>query len=152
VPNPDRPFLGPHLTRRADGGLEIGPGARLAWSRSGRGFRAREALAQVGAPGVLGMAAGLARRRTGESWRASGARGLGAAARTLVPTLGVIDLADRRTGVRACAVRRDGTIADEFLMVDGPRAVHIIGLPATASTAALALADAAIDRLGRILE
>jgi L-2-hydroxyglutarate oxidase LhgO len=152
VPNPDRPFLGPHIARRADGGLEVGPNARLAWSRAGRGFDGREAIGRAVSPAFLGLSARLSRKRTGEAWRADGTKGFGAALRAVVPSLGAIDLADRRRGVRAIALQRDGSIVDDFLMVDGRRSVHVIAVPASGATAALALADAAIDRLGRVLE
>ena len=35
VPNPSRPFLGVHLTRKLDGGFTVGPNAVLAFKREG---------------------------------------------------------------------------------------------------------------------
>ncbi|MCZ9337978.1 L-2-hydroxyglutarate oxidase, partial [Streptomyces sp. TRM76130] len=40
-------------------------------------------------------------------------------------------------GVRAQAVLPDGTLADDFLIRETPRAVHVLNAPSPAATAAL---------------
>ena len=152
VPTPGFPFLGPHLTRKADGSVEAGPNALLTWSRAGHGVGIGEALARLTTPGLPALSARVALRSSGASWRARGRRGYARALRRLVPTLSAADLTDHRFGVRAHAVARDGSLIDDFLMIDHARSVHIMSAPSPAATASLALADAAIDRAVRVLD
>ena len=44
-------------------------------------------------------------------------------------------------GVRAQAVRRDGTLVDDFLVQTAPRQVHVLNAPSPAATASLEIAD-----------
>ena len=152
VPCAHFPFLGPHLTRKADGSVEAGPNARLTWCRAGRGLDIRETLSRLGTPGFPALAARMAIPRSGESWRARGKKGYARALRRLVPAISAKDFTDHRFGVRAHAVGRDGSLIDDFLMVDHARSVHVMNAPSPAATASLALADAAIDRLARVLD
>ncbi len=47
------------------------------------------------------------------------------------------DLVPTAAGVRAQAVLRDGTLVDDFLIREGPRAVHVLNAPSPAATASL---------------
>ncbi|MEK8171970.1 FAD-dependent oxidoreductase [Streptomyces sp. M19] len=139
VPDPAFPFLGVHLTRGVDGGVHIGPNAVPALARR----------ATAGAPSARGTWPGPSRTRargarpatTGGTGRAScGApvqgrlHGGGAAA----AARGDAGRPDTRPGGRACqAVLRDGTLADDFLIRQSPRVVHVLNAPSPAATASL---------------
>jgi len=150
IPKPDLPFLGPHLTRKSDGSLEAGPNAILQWSREGPGFRFGSAFSQLRSPGVLAMAVRSA--GVGHPWRVRSKKAFASALRRMVPEISASDLGERRFGVRAHAVGRDGALVEDFLFLDQPRIVHVLNAPSPAATACLALADAAVDRLARSMD
>ncbi len=57
--------------------------------------------------------------------------------RQLLPAVREEDLVPTAAGVRAQAVLRDGTLADDFLIQEAPRAVHVLNAPSPAATASL---------------
>ncbi|QZA32698.1 L-2-hydroxyglutarate oxidase [Hydrogenibacillus sp. N12] len=158
VPDPRLPFLGVHFTRGVDGAVHVGPNAVLAWAREGydrRAFDFKEAVDRLKGPDFWRMAwryRGLGRETMLRSW--SRERFL-REARTLVPALGAEDLVPGGAGVRAQAVRRDGTLEDDFVLLETGRIVHVLNAPSPAATAALAIGEALavkIDRATRIGE
>ncbi|MDQ2781632.1 MAG: L-2-hydroxyglutarate oxidase, partial [Actinomycetota bacterium] len=58
----------------------------------------------------------------------------------LVPGITAEDLVPAPAGVRAQAVRRDGTLVDDFLVRHTHRQVHVLNAPSPAATASLEIA------------
>jgi L-2-hydroxyglutarate oxidase LhgO len=151
VPDPDLPFLGVHLTPTVDGQLLAGPNAALALSREGyRGGQWTLAeLAQMALfPGTVGLARryGMyAAREWLKSW--SPAEFL-EAVRRLWPVVEERDLVGRTSGVRAQAVRPDGSLEDDFVLVPGTRSLHVLNAPSPAATAAFAIAEHVTNEAG----
>jgi len=151
VPDADVPFLGVHLTPTVDGELLAGPNAALALSREG--YRSGEwTLAQLVRmatfPGTVGLAERYGTYAVHEwfkSWSRSEFLG---AVRKLWPAVEEGDLVGRTAGVRAQAVRRDGSLEDDFVLVPGPRALHVLNAPSPAATAAFAIAEHIVDAVG----
>ncbi|MGB7818888.1 MAG: L-2-hydroxyglutarate oxidase, partial [Ornithinibacter sp.] len=143
VPDPSLPFLGVHLTRGVDGHVHAGPNAVPALAREG--YRWRD-VSPRDLAGVLGYAGSwrLTRRqaRTGlaEVARSLSQRRFTDSVRRLVPALTGQDLVPAPAGVRAQAVRRDGTLVDDFLVERSERVVHLLNAPSPAATASLAIA------------
>lgn len=142
VPDPRLPFLGVHLTRGLDGGVHAGPGAVLALAREG--YRRRDVdLGDVAAivswPGLWRLAVAHRRTAVAEVARSASRRAFAAAARRLVPDLRAEDLGAWSSGVRAQAVRRDGTLVDDFVIERTDRTVHVVNAPSPAATASLAI-------------
>jgi L-2-hydroxyglutarate oxidase len=142
VPDPRFPFLGVHLTRGLDGRVHAGPNAVPALAREG--YRRRDVdRATVLALATDGATRRLARRywRTGaeELWRSWSRRRLARALQRLVPDLRAEDLRPSGAGVRAQAVRPDGSLVDDFAFAETPRAIHVLNAPSPAATAALAI-------------
>jgi L-2-hydroxyglutarate oxidase len=140
VPDPAFPFLGVHLTRGIDGDVHIGPNAVPALAREGYSWgvvRPREAGATVAWPGVWRMARRHWRYGAGELRRSVSKGAFGVAVRRLLPAVTADDLVPAAAGVRAQAVLRDGTLVDDFLIREGPRAVHVLNAPSPAATASL---------------
>lgn len=143
VPDPAFPFLGVHLTRTVDGGVHVGPNAVLAASREGYTWHdvelgdLRESLSWPGmwrlagrhlVPGAREVVRSLSRRQFARS------------AARLVPGITAEDLVPAPAGVRAQAVRRDGTLVDDFLVRHTHRQVHVLNAPSPAATASLEIA------------
>ncbi|XUL89777.1 L-2-hydroxyglutarate oxidase [Streptomyces galilaeus] len=140
VPDPAFPFLGVHLTRGIDGSVHVGPNAVPALAREGYGWgvvRPREIATTAAWPGVWRMARQHWRYGAGELRRSLSKSAFTSAVQRLLPAVTPDDLTPSSAGVRAQAVLRDGTLVDDFLIKEGPRAVHVLNAPSPAATASL---------------
>ncbi|WP_308114683.1 L-2-hydroxyglutarate oxidase [Streptomyces sp. ISL-12] len=140
VPDPAFPFLGVHLTRGIDGSVHLGPNAVPALAREGYGWgtvRPRELAATLAWPGSWHIARRHWRYGAGELHRSLSKAAFTTAVRRLLPAVTEDDLVPAPAGVRAQAVLPDGTLADDFLIRETPRAVHVLNAPSPAATAAL---------------
>ncbi|MEV0912406.1 L-2-hydroxyglutarate oxidase [Streptomyces hokutonensis] len=140
VPDPAFPFLGVHLTRGIDGSVHVGPNAVPALAREGYGWgvvRPREIATTAAWPGVWRMARQHWRYGVGELRRSVSKSAFTSAVQRLLPAVTPDDLTPSAAGVRAQAVLRDGTLVDDFLIKEGPRAVHVLNAPSPAATASL---------------
>ncbi len=143
VPDPELPFLGVHLTRGVDGHVHAGPNAVLALAREGYRWRdvdVRDLGGTLAHPGFWRLARRQARTGAREVARSLSARRFGDGLRRLVPELRDEDLLPAAAGVRAQAVRHDGTLVDDFLVERSGRCVHVLNAPSPAATAALEIA------------
>jgi L-2-hydroxyglutarate oxidase len=125
------------------GGVHAGPNAVLALRREGYTWRDVD-LGELAtrcrgpASGGSGQARGAGRREVVRSLsRTAFARSLA----RLVPGIEARDLTPAPAGVRAQALRRDGSLVDDFLVQTGPRQVHVLNAPSPAATASLEIAD-----------
>ncbi|MFG2333675.1 L-2-hydroxyglutarate oxidase [Streptomyces sp. NPDC048604] len=140
VPDPAFPFLGVHLTRGVDGGVHVGPNAVPALAREGYGWttvRPGELAATLAWPGAWQIARQHWRYGAGELRRSLSKRAFAEAVRRMLPSVEESDLRPAPAGVRAQAVLRDGTLADDFLIKESPRTVHVLNAPSPAATASL---------------
>ncbi|GGV75762.1 hydroxyglutarate oxidase [Streptomyces griseoloalbus] len=140
VPDPAFPFLGVHLTRGIDGGVHVGPNAVPALAREGYDWhtvRPRELGATLAWPGSWQLARRHWRYGGGELRRSLSRAAFARAVRRLLPAVREEDLVPAAAGVRAQAVLRDGTLVDDFLIQQTPRAVHVLNAPSPAATASL---------------
>jgi L-2-hydroxyglutarate oxidase LhgO len=70
----------------------------------------------------------------------------------LLPELRAEDLIPGGSGVRAQALRRDGTLVDDFQFVPSGKMLHVLNVPSPAATASLVIGrtivNTAADGLG----
>ena len=140
VPDPAFPFLGVHFTRRIGGGVECGPNAVLALAREGYtkgSVNLRDLWETLTYGGFLRLARKHWRTGAGEMWRSLSKRAFTRALRRLLPEVEERDLVPAPAGVRAQAVAPDGSMVDDFLIVEDDRAVHVNNAPSPAATASL---------------
>lgn len=149
VPDPDLPFLGVHFTKMIDGSVHAGPNAVFAFAREGyrwRDISPRDTWDAISYPGFLRMA----RRNLGngahEMARSWSRRLFAASLATLVPAVRREDIVPSGSGVRAQAIRPDGSLADDFIIQYAPRQVHVLNAPSPAATASLEIAAAIIEQ------
>lgn len=143
LPDPELPFLGVHLTRGIDGQVHAGPNAVLALAREGYDWGrvdARDLAGTLGYPGFWRLARRQARSGTAEMVRSLSHRRFADSVRRLVPEISDADLVPAPAGVRAQAVRRDGSLVDDFLVERHGRVVHLLNAPSPAATASLEIA------------
>jgi (S)-2-hydroxyglutarate dehydrogenase len=144
VPDPRFPFLGVHLTRGVDGGVHAGPNAVLAFQREGyrRWSSSPSELADLARfRGTWALARRYWRTGVGEYTRSLSRRAFVDALQRLVPEVRAADLVPAAPGVRAQAVGRDGALLDDFVISEGPRAVHVLNAPSPAATASLPIGN-----------
>ncbi len=154
VPDPALPFLGVHLTRRHDGEVWAGPNAVLALAREGyrrRDVSPRDAAQTLRSPGFRGLARRYWRLGAQEAWRDVSKAAFLRDLRRYVPTLSADDLVFGPSGVRAQAVDPDGSLVDDFRLIEDEAVLHVVNAPSPAATASLAiggiLASRALERL-----
>jgi (S)-2-hydroxyglutarate dehydrogenase len=158
VPDPAFPFLGVHATRGLDGHVHAGPNAVLALAKEGYSWGAvhpRELLATLAWPGTLRVARRHWRYGLGEVHRSLSRAAMVRQVQRLLPDVRAEDLSPAGAGVRAQAVRRDGTLVDDFLFAEqggvdgtGPGSVlHVLNAPSPAATAALPIGREILRRL-----
>lgn len=143
VPNPKFPFLGVHLTKMIGGGVHAGPNAVLAFSREGYTFRSiipRELWLTLSFPGFAHLASKNMGTGLREIARSASKRMFARDLSRLVPGIHAKDLIQSPAGVRAQAIRPDGTLADDFIIHRTQNQVHILNAPSPAATASLAIA------------
>ena len=150
VPDPSFPFLGVHFTRMIDGGVECGPNAVLALSRSGYSWsnlKLADLFSTLAYSGFRRLASKHWRTGMGEIHRSLSKNAFVAALQHLIPSIKASDLKRGRAGVRAQAVSKEGNLLDDFCIRQTDRGVHVLNAPSPAATASLAIAQRIVDFL-----
>ncbi len=70
-----------------------------------------------------------------------------AEAQRYVPDIGPADVARTRSGVRAQAVDRDGSLVDDFRITTSDGITCVRNAPSPAATSSLAIAEYVVDRM-----
>lgn len=151
VPDPSLPFLGVHLTRMIDGSVHAGPNAVLALKREGYRWRdvdLGDAVDALGYPGFLRMASRNLETGVREVARSVSRSAFAASLARLVPRIEAADIVRAGSGVRAQAVRRDGSLADDFVIQRAGHQLHVLNAPSPAATSALEIAAHLVAETG----
>jgi L-2-hydroxyglutarate oxidase LhgO len=155
VPDPQFPFLGVHFTRNIKGHVEAGPNAVMALRREGyrkRDFSLGESLGNLAYPGFWKMAMKYWKIGLGEVYRSYSRRVFLRDLQRLIPEIQNSDLDSGGSGVRAQAVARDGSLLDDFSIIQGRDAIHVLNAPSPGATSSLAIgehiAGLAMDNFG----
>lgn len=150
VPDPNFPFLGVHFTRMHDGSVECGPNAVFAFKREGysrTSFDWRDSWDSLQFEGTWKLFRRHWKYGLGEYQRAFSRAAFLKALQALMPGLEDRDLIPGRSGVRAQALQPDGSLVDDFVLVNGATGVHVVNAPSPAATASLSIADRIVERL-----
>jgi L-2-hydroxyglutarate oxidase len=150
VPDPKFPFLGVHFTRLIGGGIEAGPNAVLAFAREAyrkTQWNARDLAEALSFPGLWKFLARHPRMAWDEGLRSLSKKLFCRSLQRLVPELREADLAPGGAGVRAQAISSDGELVQDFRLVPGPRALHVVNAPSPAATASLAIGCEIVQRI-----
>jgi L-2-hydroxyglutarate oxidase len=143
VPDPDLPFLGVHLTRMIDGSVHAGPNAVMALAREGyrwSDINVRDTSSTLVYPGFLRLASRNVATGAKEILRSFSKSLFASSLARLVPEVTTADIVRAGSGVRAQAILRDGTLADDFIIQRAPRQVHVLNAPSPAATSSLEIA------------
>src|SRR5262249_43197466 len=124
VPDPQFPFLGVHLTRMIDSSVHAGPNAVLALAREGYTWgriRPRDLAEVAGYRGLWRWARKPLRYGLTEVRRSLSRKRFAASLARLVPDVTEADIVRSGAGVRAQAIAPDGSLIDDFLIVQARR-------------------------------
>jgi len=150
VPDPKFPFLGVHFTRLISGGVEAGPNAVLAFAREAyckTQWNARDLVEALSFPGLWKFLARHPRMAWDEGLRSMSRKLFCCSLQRLVPDLREADLAPGGAGVRAQAISSEGELVQDFRLVSGSRALHVVNAPSPAATASLAIGREVMQRI-----
>jgi len=157
VPDPRFPFLGVHFTRRIHGGVDAGPNAVLAFKREGyraNDFDLDDTVGMVLYSGFRRMALKYWRKGAGEFYRSFSKRAFVKDLQELIPEIREEDLVRGGAGVRAQALRPDGSMVDDFQFSGSGNQLHVYNVPSPAATASLpigrTIAQMAQERFGLV--
>lgn len=142
VPDPAFPFLGVHFTRMINGGVEAGPNAVLAFGREA--YRKTDLVWEdlretLSWPGFRVVARKYWRTGLDEFYRSWSKQAFVRALRRLIPEITGSDLVPGGAGIRAQACHRDGSLVDDFFILEDGNVVHVCNAPSPAATASLAI-------------
>src|SRR5699024_5498970 len=117
VPNPVLPFLGVHFTNMIGGGVDVGPNAVLGFRKEAYrklGFHFEETKAILTFPGLYRMGLKNIKEAAGEYYRSFNKKAFVKEAKKLVPLLKEEDIEPMEAGVRAQAMKPDGSMLGDF--------------------------------------
>ena len=150
VPDPALPFLGVHLTKMIDGSVTVGPSALQGWKREGYGlfnFNIRDIWEQLTFRGFWHISyrflwTGLKEIRNA-LWKPSYLK----LVHKYCPSIRRDELQPYPVGVRAMAVRSDGTMISDFLFAETDRSLHVCNAPSPAATSAFPIGNYICDKI-----
>ncbi len=140
VPNPELPFLGVHFTNMIGGGVDVGPNAVLGFKKEAYkkiGFDKSETLEILTFPGLYRMGLKNVKEAIGEYYRSFNKKAFVKAAQKLIPLIKANDITPMEAGVRAQAMKPDGTLLDDFHFEENDRSIHVLNAPSPAATCSI---------------
>ena len=150
VPDPSLPFLGVHLTLMMDGGVTIGPNAVLGFAREGYpklSMNATDLKDMVRFGGFWKLARKQFRTGVAEQWDSLYRPGYLKRVQKYCPQLKVSDFRPEEAGIRAQAVRADGSMIEDFHFLTTDRMLHVANAPSPAATSAMPIAGYVADQV-----
>ncbi|MBE9234856.1 L-2-hydroxyglutarate oxidase [Anabaena aphanizomenioides LEGE 00250] len=150
VPNPEFPFLGVHFTRMIDNSVHAGPNAVLSFKREGykkTDFDLKDFTEVITYPGFWKLAAKHADEGIKEIIRSFSKAAFVRSLQKLIPEVQAEDLVPTHAGVRAQALMNNGSLVDDFLIIQGENSVHVCNAPSPAATSSLEIGKAVVNQI-----
>ena len=144
VPNPKFPFLGVHFTRRINNSIESGPNAVFAFSREGYRksiINFKELFESITYIGFLKLIKLYWKDGVKEMYRSVSKQAYLKSLQKLIPKIKINDIYSGSAGVRAQAVKSNGDMVDDFLIISKNNIINVCNAPSPAATASFAIGD-----------
>ncbi len=155
IPNPELPFLGIHLTPMIDGSLTVGPNATLALAREGYSrwkINLRDLAEMLSYSGLYRLVMKYPLPTLVELKNSFYRPGYLKQVNRYCPKITLSDLLPYPAGVRAQAVKPDGTTLDDFLFVESKRALIVGNAPSPAATSAMPIARYICKKVEKLVD
>ena len=155
IPDPALPFLGVHLTPMVDQKITVGPNAVLGFKREG--YRAinispRDMIDMARFPGFWKLIVkhlGSGAMETLDSlWKPGYLKRV----QKYCEHIKLTDLGPHPAGIRAQAVKKDGSLIHDFHFVTTPRSLHVCNAPSPAATSAIPIGNHLRDTATKIFK
>lgn len=150
VPDSAFPFLGVHFTRMMRGGVECGPNAVLAFAREGYSagnVNPRDLAEVLAFPGLWRFLRRYPRMAFTELAQSFSRDRFCRSLQRLVPEVQAHHLVRGLAGVRAQAMNSSGDLLQDFHLVRGEKALHVLNAPSPGATASLAIAEHIVNEI-----
>ncbi|MCD6580481.1 MAG: L-2-hydroxyglutarate oxidase [Desulfuromusa sp.] len=154
IPNPELPFLGIHLTPMIDGSLTVGPNATLAMAREGYSrwkISLRDLAEMLTYAGLYRLVMKYPLPTLIELKNSLYRPGYLKQVNRYCPKITLSDLLPYPAGVRAQAVKPDGTTLDDFLFVESERTLIVGNAPSPAATSAMPIARHICEQVEKLI-
>jgi len=144
IPDPELPFLGVHMTRMIDGSVTVGPNAVVGWKREGYGslnLDLKDSLEMIKFSGFWKLIVNNLKSGLYEIRDSLYKTGYLNRVRKYCPSLTISDLYPYPAGIRAQAVKRNGSLVHDFLFAESERSLHVCNAPSPAATSAIPISE-----------
>ena len=148
--DPDLPFLGIHLTKTANGEIEAGPNAVLAFSKEGykwTDINFVDLTKVLTYPGMIKLGKKYLKTGLSEMYRSLNKKVFVKEIQKLINGITLDDITQIPSGVRAQAVDQEGNLLDDFLFEEGTSSLHVLNSPSPAATASLAIGESIASKI-----
>ena len=148
--DPDLPFLGIHLTKTANGDIEAGPNAVLAFSKEGykwTDINFVDLTKVLTFPGMIKLGKKYFKTGISEMYRSLNKNVFIKEIQKLIKGVDPRDIQQIPSGVRAQAVDKAGNLVDDFLFEEGDSSLHVLNSPSPAATASLAIGESIASKI-----
>ena len=148
--DPDLPFLGIHLTKTANGDIEAGPNAVLAFSKEGykwTDINFVDLTKVLTYPGMIKLGKKYLKTGLSEMYRSLNKKVFVKEIKKLINDVSSEDITQIPSGVRAQAVDQEGNLLDDFLFEEGSSSLHVLNSPSPAATASLAIGESIASKI-----
>ena len=148
--DPDLPFLGIHLTKTANGDIEAGPNAVLAFSKEGykwTDINFVDLTKVLTFPGMIKLGKKYFKTGISEMYRSLNKNVFVKEIQKLIKGVDPRDIQQIPSGVRAQAVDKAGNLVDDFLFEKGVNSLHVLNSPSPAATASLAIGESIASKI-----
>ena len=148
--DPDLPFLGIHLTKTANGDIEAGPNAVLAFSKEGykwTDINFVDLTKVLTYPGMIKLGKKYLKTGLSEMYRSLNKKVFVKEIKKLINDVSSEDITQIPSGVRAQAVDEEGNLLDDFLFEEGSSSLHVLNSPSPAATASLAIGESIASKI-----
>lgn len=150
VPNPNFPFLGVHFTRMIGGKVEAGPNAVLGFKREGyskKDFDLKDFTEVMTYLGFWKLASKYWKEGLDEMTRSFSKSAFVRSLQQLIPEIQALTPDVAPSGVRAQALKADGSLVDDFHIIPGKNSIHICNAPSPAATASIEIGEAIVEQI-----
>ncbi len=154
IPNPELPFLGIHLTPMIDGSLTVGPNATLALAREGYSrwkINVSDLAEMLSYSGLYKLIMKYPLPTLMELKNSLYRPGYLKLVNRYCPAVTLDDLQPYPAGVRAQAVKPDGTTLDDFLFIESKHALIVGNAPSPAATSAMPIARHICEKVKKLI-
>ena len=148
--DPDLPFLGIHLTKTANGDIEAGPNAVLAFSKEGykwTDINFVDLTKVLTFPGMIKLGKKYFKTGISEMYRSLNKNVFVKEIQKLINGVDLRDIQQIPSGVRAQAIDKAGNLVDDFLFEEGDSSLHVLNSPSPAATASLAIGESIASKI-----